>query len=93
VNVAGSLLGMSAVMQRSRIDQKLIAGVPKAMTAFLSGEMRDTVEIHPAGSWVLEKVNFHWELACGLAHCSSSLVENEQSSSADGLVLLRCGSR
>ncbi|WWC89112.1 uncharacterized protein L201_004030 [Kwoniella dendrophila CBS 6074] len=30
-------------------------GVSKAMTAFLSGEMRDTVEIHPAGSWVLEK--------------------------------------
>jgi hypothetical protein len=26
------------------------------MTAFLSGEMRDTVELHPAGSWVLEKV-------------------------------------
>lgn len=30
-------------------------GVPKAMTAFLSGEMRDTVEIHPLGSYVLEK--------------------------------------
>ncbi|OCF30537.1 phospholipid:diacylglycerol acyltransferase [Kwoniella heveanensis BCC8398] len=30
-------------------------GVSKAMTAFLSGEMRDTVELHPAGSWVLEK--------------------------------------
>ncbi|ODO06216.1 phospholipid:diacylglycerol acyltransferase [Cryptococcus wingfieldii CBS 7118] len=32
-----------------------LLGVPKAMTAFLSGEMRDTVELHPAGSWVLEK--------------------------------------
>ncbi|GFZ46798.1 Phospholipid:diacylglycerol acyltransferase [Saitozyma sp. JCM 24511] len=32
-----------------------LLGVSKAMTAFLSGEMRDTVEIHPAGSWVLEK--------------------------------------
>ncbi|KAI9639305.1 putative phospholipid:diacylglycerol acyltransferase [Dioszegia hungarica] len=32
-----------------------ILGVAKAMTAFLSGEMRDTVELHPAGSWVLEK--------------------------------------
>lgn len=30
-------------------------GVPKAMTAFLSGEMRDTVELHPLGSYVLEK--------------------------------------
>ncbi|KAK8864610.1 hypothetical protein IAR55_001860 [Kwoniella newhampshirensis] len=30
-------------------------GVSKAMTAFLSGEMRDTVELHPAGSYVLEK--------------------------------------
>ena len=46
-------------------------GVSKAMTAFLSGEMRDTVEIvspspigmvdgrliaqNPAGSWVLER--------------------------------------
>ncbi|OXC68404.1 hypothetical protein AYX13_03108 [Cryptococcus neoformans] len=32
-----------------------LLGVSKAMTAFLSGEMRDTVELHPAGSWVLEK--------------------------------------
>lgn len=31
-------------------------GVPKAMTAFMSGEMRDTVELHPLGSYVLEKV-------------------------------------
>lgn len=30
-------------------------GVPKAMTAFMSGEMRDTVELHPLGSYVLEK--------------------------------------
>ncbi|KAG8987079.1 hypothetical protein FRB90_003616, partial [Tulasnella sp. 427] len=30
-------------------------GVPKAMTAFLSGEMKDTVEVNPAGSYVLEK--------------------------------------
>ena len=34
-----------------------LLGVSKAMTAFLSGEMRDTVELHPAGSWVLEKVS------------------------------------
>lgn len=32
-----------------------LLGVPKAMTAFLSGEMRDTVEIHPLGSYMLEK--------------------------------------
>jgi phospholipid:diacylglycerol acyltransferase len=48
-----------------------LLGVCKSMTAFLSGEMKDTVEIvrlfglkrtsandssqHPAGSWVLEK--------------------------------------
>ncbi|KAJ9116112.1 hypothetical protein QFC20_000789 [Naganishia adeliensis] len=32
-----------------------LLGVSKSMTAFLSGEMKDTVEIHPAGSWVLEK--------------------------------------
>ncbi|KAL7421935.1 phospholipid:diacylglycerol acyltransferase [Cryptotrichosporon argae] len=32
-----------------------LLGVAKAMTAFLSGEMRDTVELHPAGSYVLEK--------------------------------------
>ncbi|TDL20055.1 phospholipid diacylglycerol acyltransferase [Rickenella mellea] len=30
-------------------------GVPKAMTAFLSGEMKDTVELHPAGAYVLER--------------------------------------
>jgi len=30
-------------------------GVAKAMTAFLSGEMKDTVEINPAGSYVLER--------------------------------------
>ncbi|KAK4688097.1 hypothetical protein P7C73_g2023, partial [Tremellales sp. Uapishka_1] len=56
INVAGSLLGtfcFSFSCDRSQltIDQ----GVSKAMTAFLSGEMRDTVELHPAGSWVLEK--------------------------------------
>ncbi|TXT12886.1 hypothetical protein VHUM_01287 [Vanrija humicola] len=32
-----------------------LLGVPKAMTAFLSGEMRDTVEINPFGSYVLER--------------------------------------
>ncbi|BEJ02371.1 hypothetical protein CcaverHIS631_0701660 [Cutaneotrichosporon cavernicola] len=32
-----------------------LLGVPKAMTAFMSGEMRDTVEINPLGSYVLEK--------------------------------------
>ncbi|KAF8608141.1 LACT-domain-containing protein [Ceratobasidium sp. AG-I] len=32
-----------------------LLGVPKAMTAFVSGEMRDTVEINPAGAYVLEK--------------------------------------
>ncbi|KAG8898286.1 hypothetical protein FRB99_007546 [Tulasnella sp. 403] len=32
-----------------------LLGVPKAMTAFLSGEMKDTVEVNPAGSYVLEK--------------------------------------
>ncbi|EJT96683.1 phospholipid/diacylglycerol acyltransferase [Dacryopinax primogenitus] len=30
-------------------------GVAKAITAFLSGEMKDTVEINPAGSYVLER--------------------------------------
>ncbi|THH06959.1 hypothetical protein EW145_g3711 [Phellinidium pouzarii] len=30
-------------------------GVPKAMAAFLSGEMRDTVEINPTGAYVLER--------------------------------------
>lgn len=30
-------------------------GVPKAMTAFLSGEMKDTVELNPTGSYVLER--------------------------------------
>ncbi|GJE91506.1 LACT-domain-containing protein [Phanerochaete sordida] len=30
-------------------------GVAKAMSAFLSGEMRDTVQIHPAGAYVLER--------------------------------------
>ncbi|KAJ7502907.1 phospholipid:diacylglycerol acyltransferase [Mycena galericulata] len=30
-------------------------GVAKAMTAFLSGEMRDTVQMNPAGSYVLER--------------------------------------
>jgi len=34
-----------------------LLGVPKAMTAFMSGEMRDTVELHPLGSYVLEKVS------------------------------------
>ncbi|KAL5504583.1 LRO1 [Sanghuangporus vaninii] len=28
---------------------------PKAMTAFLSGEMKDTVELHPIGAYVLER--------------------------------------
>ncbi|KAF8331369.1 phospholipid/diacylglycerol acyltransferase [Cantharellus anzutake] len=28
---------------------------PKAMTAFMSGEMKDTVEMNPAGTYVLEK--------------------------------------
>ncbi len=32
-----------------------LLGLPKAMTPFLSGEMRDTVEINPLGSYVLEK--------------------------------------
>ncbi|QRV83960.1 phospholipid: diacylglycerol acyltransferase [Ceratobasidium sp. AG-Ba] len=32
-----------------------LLGVPKAMSAFVSGEMRDTVEINPAGAYVLEK--------------------------------------
>ncbi|KAF8320303.1 phospholipid:diacylglycerol acyltransferase, partial [Clavulina sp. PMI_390] len=30
-------------------------GVAKALTAFLSGEMRDTVELNPAGTYVLER--------------------------------------
>ncbi|KIJ51347.1 hypothetical protein M422DRAFT_244525 [Sphaerobolus stellatus SS14] len=30
-------------------------GVPKAMTAFLSGEMKDTVALNPAGAYVLER--------------------------------------
>ncbi|KAF7980834.1 hypothetical protein HWV62_36468 [Athelia sp. TMB] len=30
-------------------------GVAKAMSAFLSGEMKDTVEINPAGAYVLER--------------------------------------
>ncbi|EJD08429.1 Lecithin:cholesterol acyltransferase [Fomitiporia mediterranea MF3/22] len=29
--------------------------VPKAMTAFLSGEMKDTVELNPTGAYVLER--------------------------------------
>ncbi|CAE6486931.1 unnamed protein product [Rhizoctonia solani] len=32
-----------------------LLGVPKAMAAFVSGEMRDTVEVNPAGAYVLEK--------------------------------------
>ncbi|EUC57472.1 phospholipid:diacylglycerol acyltransferase [Rhizoctonia solani AG-3 Rhs1AP] len=32
-----------------------LLGVPKAMAAFVSGEMRDTVEINPAGAYVLER--------------------------------------
>lgn len=32
------------------------AGVPKAMSAILSGEMRDTVEINAAGVYLLEKL-------------------------------------
>lgn len=31
-------------------------GVPKAMAAFMSGEMRDTVELNPAGVFMLEKL-------------------------------------
>ncbi|CAD6576905.1 MAG: hypothetical protein CYPHOPRED_006121 [Cyphobasidiales sp. Tagirdzhanova-0007] len=31
-------------------------GVPKAMAAFMSGEMRDTVELNPAGVYLLEKL-------------------------------------
>lgn len=30
-------------------------GVVKAMSAFLSGEMKDTVQVHPAGAYVLER--------------------------------------
>ncbi|KAF8813753.1 phospholipid:diacylglycerol acyltransferase [Phlegmacium glaucopus] len=30
-------------------------GVAKAMSAFLSGEMKDTVQLHPAGAYVLER--------------------------------------
>ncbi|KAF9524019.1 phospholipid:diacylglycerol acyltransferase [Crepidotus variabilis] len=30
-------------------------GVAKAMAAFLSGEMKDTVQVHPAGAYVLER--------------------------------------
>jgi phospholipid:diacylglycerol acyltransferase len=30
-------------------------GVAKAMSAFLSGEMKDTVQMHPAGNYVLER--------------------------------------
>lgn len=30
-------------------------GVPKAMSALLSGEMRDTVEINAAGVYLLER--------------------------------------
>ncbi|KAH9485153.1 Phospholipid:diacylglycerol acyltransferase [Psilocybe cubensis] len=30
-------------------------GVAKAMAAFLSGEMKDTVQMHPAGAYVLER--------------------------------------
>ncbi|EJD47048.1 LACT-domain-containing protein [Auricularia subglabra TFB-10046 SS5] len=30
-------------------------GVPKAMTAYLSGEMSDTVQINPAGSYILDR--------------------------------------
>ncbi|TIB00860.1 hypothetical protein E3P96_02543 [Wallemia ichthyophaga] len=32
-----------------------LLGVPKAMTALLSGEMKDTVELNPAGAYALEK--------------------------------------
>lgn len=31
-------------------------GVPKTLAALLSGEMRDTVELNPAGVYVLEKL-------------------------------------
>ncbi|CAH7668547.1 Lecithin:cholesterol acyltransferase-domain-containing protein [Phakopsora pachyrhizi] len=33
-----------------------ILGVPKTLAALLSGEMRDTVELHPAGVYILEKL-------------------------------------
>lgn len=33
-----------------------LLGVPKAMGAFLSGEMRDTVDLNPAGVYMLEKL-------------------------------------
>lgn len=32
-----------------------LLGVPKAMSALLSGEMRDTVELNSAGVYLLEK--------------------------------------
>jgi phospholipid:diacylglycerol acyltransferase len=32
-----------------------LLGVTKSMTAFLSGDLKDTIELHPAASWVLEK--------------------------------------
>lgn len=34
----------------------MLTGVTKAMTAFLSGEMKDTVEVNPVATWVLEKL-------------------------------------
>lgn len=64
-----------------------LLGVPKAMTAFMSGEMRDTVELNPMGTYVLEKVSH----TPGFAHPSSSLARNVPSSSATGQELAPCG--
>lgn len=66
------------------------------MTAFLSGEMKDTVELNPAGAYGLYFSSFlctiyaskQWDLQC---LSDSFLEKNAQSSSAAGQVVLACG--
>lgn len=63
-----------------------LLGVPKAMTAFMSGEMRDTVELNPMGSYVLEKVGW-----CCTPDPSCSPAKNAPACSATGRARARCG--
>lgn len=65
MNVAGTMLGTQPSPKSSVIGTysghadgragRLLIGVPKAMSALLSGEMRDTVEINQAAVYLLER--------------------------------------
>ncbi|KAF8678940.1 Lecithin:cholesterol acyltransferase [Rhizoctonia solani] len=58
VNVAGTLLGVVSFLATNLTLCPALTRLrvqPKAMAAFVSGEMRDTVEVNPAGAYVLEK--------------------------------------